>query len=78
VIVGNFPQLLGSLKVRNIKVMKVGDYILTEFHKDKKLKVTKKKTGFKKDCFDTDIGERYFLDNRFNSWTKVKKNEKQS
>jgi len=51
--------------------MRVGDYILTEFHKDKKLKVTKKKTGFKKDCFDTDIGERYFLDNRFNSWIKV-------
>lgn len=51
--------------------MRVGDYILTEFHKDKKLKVTKKKTGFKKDCFDTDIGERYFLDNRFHSWIKV-------
>jgi hypothetical protein len=53
--------------------IKIGDYILTEFHKDKKLKVTKKKTGFKEDCFDTDIGERYFLDNRFNSWEKVKK-----
>jgi hypothetical protein len=53
--------------------IKIGDYILTEFHKDKKLKVTKKKTGFKKDCFDTDISERYFLDNRFNSWEKVKK-----
>jgi hypothetical protein len=52
--------------------LKVGDFILTKIWKDKKFEVTKKKTGYKEDCFDTEIGERYFLDNRFKSWTKVK------
>lgn len=52
--------------------IKVGDFILTKIWKDKKFEVTKKKTGYKEDCFDTEIGERYFLDNRFKSWTKVK------
>jgi hypothetical protein len=52
--------------------LKVGDFILTKIWKDKKFEVTKKKTGYKEDCFDTEIGERYFIDNRFKSWTKVK------
>jgi hypothetical protein len=56
-----------------MKTVKIGDYILTNIWKDKKFKVTKKDTGYKKDCFDTEIGERYFLDNRFSTWTKVKK-----
>jgi hypothetical protein len=60
--------------------IKVGDCILTKIWKDKRFQVTKKGTGYKEDCFDTDIGERYFLDNRFKSWTKARKkrNEKQS
>jgi hypothetical protein len=73
VIVSNIPHNKSNQRSQSMPGIKIGDYILTEFHKDKKLKVTKKKTGFKKDCFDTDIGERYFLDNRFNSWEKVKK-----
>lgn len=56
--------------------IRINDFIITSFHKDKKLKVTKNKTGYKKDCFDTDIGERFFRDNRFNSWIKVR-NEQQ-
>jgi hypothetical protein len=61
-----------------MNAIKIGDYILTNVWKDKRFRVEKKKTGYKEDCFDTDIGERYFLDNRFKSWTRVKKNEKQS
>jgi hypothetical protein len=56
-----------------MKTVKIGDYILTNIWKDKKFKVTKKKTGYKKDCFDTEIGERYFLDNRFKSWVLVER-----
>lgn len=53
--------------------IKVGDHIITNIWEGRRFEVTEKKTGYKKDCFDTEIGERYFLDNRFNSWTKVKK-----
>lgn len=57
-------------------VIRINEYITTKQWGKTKFKVVKKNTGYKKDCFDTDIGERYFLNNRFKSWTKVKKNEK--
>ena len=57
--------------------IQVGDYILTTFHKEKEFQVMKKGVGYKKDCFETDIHEMYFLDNRFKSWSKVKKRKKE-
>ena len=61
--------------------IRVGDHILTKFWGDARYEVTNIKVGYKKDCFETDIHELYFMDNRFSSWRKakkVKKNDKLS
>jgi len=49
------------------------NYITVNIQPGKKFKVVETKTGYKKDCFDTDIGERYFLNNRFKTWKKYEK-----
>lgn len=54
--------------------IRVNSYIETSLWKDRKFKVVEMKTGYKKDCFKTDTGEMYFMDNRFKTWKKVSKN----
>ena len=46
--------------------------------KDRKFQVTKINVGYKKDCFETEIGEKYFNDNRYKSWKKVGKGKEKS
>jgi hypothetical protein len=56
-----------------MKTIRVGDWVSTNNWKDSEFKVTNIGVGYKKDCFETDIGELYFMDNRFNSWIRKKK-----
>ena len=58
-----------------MKTIKVGDKIIQKYHKGVQYIVIKLNTGYKNDCFETDIHEHFFIDNRFKSWTKVRKNK---